>query len=161
MDKTNAILEQVRELFDSQNLGVLATHRDGQPYTSLVAFYANRNLKYLYLVTPNTTRKYENLKSDPRVSIMVNSSINQETDFHQALAVTVLGEAAEITGSQKAEVLSHYLAKHPYLEDFAHAPTCALIGISVKSYFLVQNFQNVMELHLTDEMDHFHTGTRA
>ena len=62
MDKTQAIQQRLRELFESQNLGVLATHRSGQPYASLVAFYATDDLKHLFFVTPKTTRKFKNLK---------------------------------------------------------------------------------------------------
>jgi hypothetical protein len=45
MDKTQAIQQRLRELFESQNLGILATHRSGQPYACLVAFYATNELK--------------------------------------------------------------------------------------------------------------------
>jgi nitroimidazol reductase NimA-like FMN-containing flavoprotein (pyridoxamine 5'-phosphate oxidase superfamily) len=136
------------KLFGSQNLAALSTHHDGQPYTSLVAFYAADDLKHIYFVTPKTTRKFANLTADRRVAIMVNSSSNQASDFHQAISVTAVGSAEEVGGSEKKAILKHYLAKHPYLEDFVRAPTCALVGISVKTYYMVKNFQNVTELHL-------------
>jgi nitroimidazol reductase NimA-like FMN-containing flavoprotein (pyridoxamine 5'-phosphate oxidase superfamily) len=133
---------------DSQNLAVLATHRSGQPYTSLVAFYATEDLRNLFFVTPKTTRKFENIKADPRVSILVNSSTNQTVDFHRAVSVTVVGEASEIVGSERQPILERYLKKHPHLEDFVRSPSCAVVRVSAKSYFMVQNFQNVMELHI-------------
>jgi len=148
MDKTQALHQQLRSLFESQNLAVLATHRSGQPYTSLVAFYATEDLKNLFFVTPKTTRKFENLKADSRVSILVNSSTNQVGDFHRAVSVTVIGEATEIVGSERQPILERYLKKHPHLEDFVRSPSCALVRVSAKSYFMVQKFQNVMELHL-------------
>ena len=70
------------------------------------------------------------------------------SDFHQALAATVVGSAGEITGPEKEAVLQRYLQKHPYLEDFARSPTSALVKVSARAYILVKNFQNVMELHL-------------
>jgi nitroimidazol reductase NimA-like FMN-containing flavoprotein (pyridoxamine 5'-phosphate oxidase superfamily) len=105
-------------------------------------------LKHLFFVTPKTTRKFENLKADSRVSILVNSSTNQAVDFHRAVSVTVVGEATEIVGSERQPILEQYLEKHPHLEDFVRSPSCALVRVLAKSYFMVQNFQNVMELHL-------------
>lgn len=148
MDKTQTMHKRISELLASQNLGVLATHRSGQPYASLVAFYATEDLKHFFFVTPKTTRKFSNLKADARVAILINSSTNQSVDFHQAISVTVVGHAAEIVGSERQPILEQYLKKHPHLEDFVRSPSCALIRVSAKSYFMVQNFQNVMELHL-------------
>ena len=148
VDKTQDIHQQVRELFESQKLAVLATHRSGQPYASLVAFYATEDLKYIFFVTPKTTRKFENLKADSRVAILINNSSNQVVDFHRAVSVTIVGEASEVVGSERQSVLEQYLTKHPHLEDFVRSPSCALVKVSAKSYFMVQNFQNVTELHL-------------
>jgi len=140
--------KRLAELFRSQNLATLATHNDGQPYASLVAFYAADDLKHIYFVTPKTTRKFANLNADSRVAVMVNSSTNQASDFHRAISVTAVGSAEEIEGSETEPVLKRYLVKHPHLEEFVRSPTCALVRISVKTYYLVKNFQNVMELHL-------------
>ena len=140
--------KRLAELFRSQNLATLATHNDGQPYASLVAFYAADDLKHIYFVTPKTTRKFANLNADSRVAVMVNSSTNQASDFHRAISVTAVGSAEEVEGSEKEPILNRYLVKHPHLEEFVRSPTCALVRISVKTYYLVKNFQNVMELHL-------------
>ena len=83
------------------------------------------------------------------MALLINSSTNQATDFHQAIAVTAVGEAEEITGADREQVLSLYLAKHPYLEEFAQSPTCALMRVTARSYYLVKNFQKVLEFHLT------------
>ena len=148
MDTNAQIRKRLGELFRTQNLAALSTQHAGQPYGSLVAFYAADNLKHIYFVTPKTTRKYANLTGDSRVAIMVNSSTNQVTDFHRAVAVTAVGKAEEIVGADKEMILSQYIVKHHHLEDFARSPTCALIRVAVNSYYMVTNFQNVMELHL-------------
>lgn len=150
MDNTDEIRESLKALFSSQNLAVLATHQDGQPYASLVAFVASDDLRYLYFVTPKSTRKFANLTADPRVALLVNSSLNQTADFHRAIAVTVVGTAREIKGADREKRLDAYLAKHPHLEDFAKSPSCAPIEVRVKSYHMVKNFQHVMELHISE-----------
>jgi nitroimidazol reductase NimA-like FMN-containing flavoprotein (pyridoxamine 5'-phosphate oxidase superfamily) len=148
METNTQFRKRLGELFRSQNLAALSTHHAGQPYASLVAFYAADDLKHIYFVTPKTTRKYANLTADNRVAVMVNSSSNQVSDFHQAISVTAVGKAKEVAGADKQPILGRYLAKHPHLEDFVRSPTCALVRVSVDSYYLVKNFQNVMELHL-------------
>ena len=148
MEKEEKVRKRLTELFDSQNLAVLSTHNEGQPYASLVAFYADEDLKRLFFVTPKTTRKFAYLSADGRVAMMVNDSMNKTADFHRAIAVTAVGTAGEITGSEKERVLSYYLAKHPHLEEFAAAPTCALVGVSINRYYMVKNFQNVTELKI-------------
>jgi nitroimidazol reductase NimA-like FMN-containing flavoprotein (pyridoxamine 5'-phosphate oxidase superfamily) len=142
------IRQMLSELLSSQRLAVLSTQTGGQPYASLVAFAVADDLRALYFVTPRTTRKFHYLQDDDRVALLITSSANQESDFHQALAVTVLGSAGEIFGPEKEAARNRYLEKHPYLGDFARSPTCALVKVSARSYILVRNFQHVMELHL-------------
>ncbi len=148
MEKNKQFRKRLGELFRSQNLAALSTHHAGQPYASLVAFYAADDFKHIYFVTPKTTRKFANLTADNRVAVMVNSSTNQISDFHQAISVTAVGQAKEVAGADKELILGQYLAKHPHLEDFVRSPTSALVRVVVESYYMVNNFQNVMELHL-------------
>jgi nitroimidazol reductase NimA-like FMN-containing flavoprotein (pyridoxamine 5'-phosphate oxidase superfamily) len=143
-------LEQlIRELFESQQLGVLGTQNQGQPYANLIAFVASDDLKSLYFVTARATRKYANIEADARVTVLIDSRSNQESDFSQATAVTATGTAKEVAGSRRNEVLAVYLAKHPMLEEFVRSPTCALLSVEVQTYYLVRRFQNVMELHVS------------
>ena len=138
----------LKALFSSQRLAVLSTHRDGQPYASLVAFTASGDLRQIYFATPNTTRKYANLMADSRVAFLVDSRLNEESDIHAAMAVTAMGSAREIDKTTNDRFLAQYLDKHPYLESFIKSPTCSWICTDIASYYLVRRFQNVMELHL-------------
>ncbi len=139
----------LKELFQNQQLAVLATREaDGQPYTSLMAFAAIDDLRQILLVTSRSTRKYANLSAEPRVSLLIDSRSHRSADIHEAVAVTVLGEAEEVTGAEQDRLLAHYLAKHPHLEDFARSPSCALLCVRVESYYLVSRFQEVVEFHV-------------
>ncbi len=148
MEKPEQIQRNLKELFEFQSLAVIATHNEGQPYTSLVAFVATDDLKHIFFVTPKATRKFTNLKNDSRVAVLINSSQNQASDFHKAVSVTIVGDAQEVSGSERVKILKLYLEKHPYLEEFARSPSCALVQVSAKSFYMVKNFQNVMEMHI-------------
>jgi nitroimidazol reductase NimA-like FMN-containing flavoprotein (pyridoxamine 5'-phosphate oxidase superfamily) len=145
---------KVETLLTGQGLGVLATaDPDGHPYASLIAFAANAERTEIYFVTPKATRKSANLAHDQRVALLVNNSINQPVDFHEAVAATILGKARLLEGDQREGVLSIYLAKHPYLKQFATSPSCALFAIEVTGVTMVQKFQSVSELSVDDAMD--------
>ncbi|NDY72558.1 pyridoxamine 5'-phosphate oxidase family protein [Desulfobacter hydrogenophilus] len=145
-DDRQQVLKNIAGLFESQNLAVLSTQKDNQPYSNLVAFASSSDLKYFYFLTPNTTRKYEHLTANPKVSILVHDSQNKADDFYNAVSVTGTGVSEEIDKSMAQKALDLYLKKHPDLKDFSRAPTTAFIRISIKRYFMVNRFQNVVDV---------------
>jgi len=138
----------VRNLFATQKLAVLATQNNGQPYASLVAFVGRDDLKEILFATPKTTRKFANLKADSRVAVLINSSENRPSDFHRAVSVTATGTAEEVPVDERNHFLKGYLDRHPHLTDFIHAPSTACVRVTVNCYYMVQNFQKVIELHI-------------
>jgi nitroimidazol reductase NimA-like FMN-containing flavoprotein (pyridoxamine 5'-phosphate oxidase superfamily) len=140
--------ERLGALFGYQRLAVLSSHRDGQPYSNLVAFVATPDLRGLVFATTRATRKFENLTVDPRVSMLIDNRSNQVSDFREAMAVTAVGRVKELSGNQKSRILALYLDKHPYLKEFVESPTCALLQVEVITYILVERFQKVLEWHL-------------
>ncbi|MEA3375189.1 MAG: pyridoxamine 5'-phosphate oxidase family protein [Chloroflexota bacterium] len=139
----------LRELFATQRLAVLATREEGgHPYANLMAFAAGDDLKTLLLVTGRATRKYANLKAESRVALLIDNRSHQASDIHDAVAVTVLGDAEEVSGVQRDRLLSAYVDRHPHLDEFASSPSCGLFRVDVRSYYLVRRFQEVTELHV-------------
>lgn len=141
--------ERVRELFERQRLAVLATHAEGQPHGSLMAFAFSDDLSRLYFVTPRATRKFSNLEHDERAAAVIDNRLNEDDDFREAMAVTASGRAREIENDERREGLAIYLARFPYLKDFAASPSCAFLEMRVEHYSVVWRFQNVEEIHLT------------
>jgi nitroimidazol reductase NimA-like FMN-containing flavoprotein (pyridoxamine 5'-phosphate oxidase superfamily) len=139
--------EIIQDLLGSQRLAVLSTQMFGRPYSNLIAFAATPDLEEILFATTRATRKFANLMAEPRVSLLVDNRSNQETDFGEASAVTVQGSAAEVLGPDREKYLRLYLKKHPYLEEFVTAPTCALIRVKVEKFILVTRFQEVREIY--------------
>jgi len=140
--------EFLKRLFSSQRLAVLATQSKEQPYGNLVAFVATNDLKHILFATTRATRKYANISENPRVAMVMDNRSNQEADFHEAAAVTATGVVKEVKGSEKETLLRLYLSRHPYLKDFVSSPTCALLKMDVETYYVVRQFQEVVELHI-------------
>jgi uncharacterized protein YhbP (UPF0306 family) len=144
-DPEPVLRERLADLFRTQQLAVLATQRDGQPYTNLVAFTATPDLGGLVFATARSTRKFENLAADSRASLLIDNRSNQVADFREAVAVTAVGRAVELTGDRRAVLQQLYLAKHPHLQEFVEAPTCALLLLEVDVYIAVERFQKVLQ----------------
>jgi nitroimidazol reductase NimA-like FMN-containing flavoprotein (pyridoxamine 5'-phosphate oxidase superfamily) len=148
LNDLNAYKKDLKSLFASQHTCVLATQKDGQPYTSLVAFSSSEDLKDLFFATMRTTRKFANLSPDSRVAMLIDNRSNLPSDFQWATGVTVTGRAEELANPDRQMALTAYLVKHPHLEDFVSSPSCAFLRIRVETYYVVTRFQNVVEIHV-------------
>ena len=149
MPELTPIPDQLRELFASQRLAVLATDHDGQPYVSLVAFAVSDDLRELLFATNRDTRKFANLKANNSVSLLIDNRSNQVADFSRTIAVTLLGVGEELTEADRPVGEALYLAKHPHLQEFVTSPGCALVRVQLKSCYLVSRFQDVVEHHFS------------
>jgi hypothetical protein len=113
-----------------------------------VAFWGDPSLRRLVFATPRTTRKFANLREDPRVALLVNSSENAASDFHQAASATVTGTAAPAPEGERPCLAAALLDRHPYLKAFLSAPTTAVVSVAVRKIVLVHHFQTVEELDI-------------
>ena len=86
--------------------------------------------------------------ADSRVAVLVDNRRNDPADFIEAAALTALGKAWELQGVERQQFVKVYLGKHPYLEEFAASPTCALLRIKVDKYIVVTRFQEVREIQI-------------
>lgn len=149
------IQKKIASLLSSQQLAVFSTQRDGQPYSSLMAFAFTPNLANIVVATGKSTRKHQNLMHESRVSLLIDNRSNSENDFHAAMAVTVIGKAQLVEQSERPGYEEIYLQRHPYLEKFLASPTTAFVNIAVSHYVLVSRFQDVLEYRIGNENDLF------
>ncbi|QPM67609.1 pyridoxamine 5'-phosphate oxidase family protein [Atribacter laminatus] len=147
--ENSSVISVVQKLMQTQNLAVLGTSNGDTPHCSIVNFSATDDLHSIVFATYRDTRKYANLKNNRRVSLLVDNRSNQENDHHQAVAITVFGNARELAFEEKAPFLLHHLIKHPSLVEFTDSPNCALILVEVEKYYVVQQFKIVTELYPT------------
>jgi nitroimidazol reductase NimA-like FMN-containing flavoprotein (pyridoxamine 5'-phosphate oxidase superfamily) len=146
IDHQEEPIDTVRQLLTSQQVAVLSTHNQGQPYGTLVGFSVSPNLKSIFFATTRTTRKFANIVADDRVAMTFDDRTRGPADFYEAVGVTACGRAAEVSKSQRSTNLRRFLAKHPHLKDFVMSPNCAFLRVRVDRYVIVQRFQDVIEL---------------
>lgn len=149
-DTDESARRRIQDLFNRQPLAVLSTQDDGRPYASLVAFMAAADLTALFFPTDRSTRKFNNLATNPWVAMLIDSRTNHPDDFEEAIAVTATGTAEEVPEPERGAAVSAFLNKHPHLTEFVTAPSSALVRVRVDYYYLVSRFQNVVAVRITD-----------
>jgi heme iron utilization protein len=146
--KTLQLDEKTRQTLIYQKLAVLSTQDEGFPYLNLVAFATSPDFRHLLFVTDKNTRKYRNLSKNRQVSLLIDNRANNVDDFKDALAITLMGEARDIS-DQPSQWLSIYLKKHPNLNDFVKADGKAMILVSISDYILAA-FTGTRSIHLKE-----------
>lgn len=146
MEELKKVRVILAELLRTQKLAVLSTvSSDGSAYSNLVSFAAPQAERLLF-ATARATRKYANLKQNAQVAILIDNRRNDEADFHEAIAATALGRAVELADGERTAGLVTFLAKFPFLAEFAHSPSCTLFRVDVERFIVVTKFQNVIEV---------------
>ncbi len=138
----------VRDVVDSQYFAVLNSVGEGRPYSNLVAFAITDDWKSLVFVTDRNTHKYENIKENNRVALLIDNRNNQPSDVTEAIAITVLGAAREAsdTGSDLQAI---FLDRHPHLRPFVTLPGTALIHVTVHEY-IIAGFEKTEHIILSE-----------
>ena len=134
--------KKVSELLSNQRLAVLSSNMNDQPYPSLIAFAHTDDLQNLFFATLRNSKKYENIKNNPKVSMLIDNRGNSPSDISDAIAVSAFGKVSE-TDIKDKHCIALYLDKHPYLKEFLDLPDCALLKIKVERLNVISHFQNL------------------
>lgn len=152
MNKADRVRKVIRDVTAGELFGVLATERNGAPYTTLVAFVLQDDLKKLFFATPRDTKKFKHLTVNERISFLVHNSTNSPEDIGSAISITITGRASEHSKESSQEPVASYLGKHPQMKEFLHSPNTAFISVDIERYDMVERFQNVTVLKVKEQV---------
>ena len=141
---------ELRKLFNFQHLAALATLGDDGPYINLVAFAATNDLKYLLFSTSRSTKKYANISKNPNVTMLIDNRKNDESDFYDTIAVTVMGQVNQVNESEIDKLTNIFISKHPILSDFLKSQNNVFLKIEVEKYIIVSKFGQIDELNMEE-----------
>ena len=142
---------RIKLVLASQLYGVLSTQgEDGLPHASIIAFASADDLCSIVFATPKNTRKHRNMLARAGVAFFIDDRRENREELMQVVGIEATGQAAEMTGDQRQTYRSILLAKHPQMAGFVDSPSSALIRIAVKAYDMVDHFQHVLILPVTD-----------
>ncbi|MBN1367126.1 MAG: pyridoxamine 5'-phosphate oxidase family protein [Dehalococcoidales bacterium] len=136
----------IKKVMEKQYFAVLASVGQGQPYSNLVAYTFTEDLKTIWFITSRNTRKYDNIKANKQVSLLIDNRRNQPEDLSGAVAITAIGTVHEETTSTN-QAKSIFLARHPYLKEFINQPGTAIIAVGISEY-IVASFSQTQRLKI-------------
>jgi thioredoxin-dependent peroxiredoxin len=144
--KFPVLTKSLSKILNDQKYGVLATQKDGEPYGNLVAFAATPDFQMILFITSKNTRKFQNIKSNPKIALLIDNRSNQIKDLQNATAITIIGESKEASAKDKSALKKLYLTKHPNLKEFVSAKDTAIVQMIVSKYIIVSGLDNIVEM---------------
>lgn len=153
MKSLNEIKSLIDNICRTQFFGVLATSLEDKPYTTLVAFALEEDLKRLFFATPRDTKKYTHLTANSSASFLIHNSSNVPEDITNAVGITISGRAIELSKETASLCVDHYLSKHPQMRDFTLSENTAFVSLEIERFDIVERFQNVtvIDMKLQEE----------
>ncbi|MDD3875968.1 MAG: pyridoxamine 5'-phosphate oxidase family protein [Bacteroidales bacterium] len=142
------IKKYIEDVFQTNNLAVLATEGNGQPHASLVAVTPIDGFVHLFFATYRSTRKYNNLISNEKVAILFEKRYINNLNQHEITALTAFGVAKEVDKDVYDMAIKAHLTKHPEQDEFLLSEDCAVFLVYVNAYQLVLGINDVKWWHI-------------
>jgi nitroimidazol reductase NimA-like FMN-containing flavoprotein (pyridoxamine 5'-phosphate oxidase superfamily) len=137
------IEDTILRVLERNRLAVLATQRNGQPHASLMAFTPLEGVRFLAFATYRDTLKYESIRQDRRVAILVEDRQSSVRRSGKRLVLTALGEAIETSEEERLTHIATHLSRHPGLRRFLSSPACEFMRVAVRAYQVVSGIDDV------------------
>lgn len=130
---------EIKKLIQSSKICVLATVSGIDPHCSLMSYATDDDCREIYMVTQKNTKKYNNLKDNPSVSLLIDSREMDRTDRRgRAKALTVTGIVQRaVDQNAKDAIKARLLNRHPHLKDFADHPEAEMLVVKIKAFQLL------------------------
>jgi len=138
-----------RRLFIQNREGALATlDENGQPLTTLVTYAVSEKSEPLFLLS-QLARHTQNLKSDPRGSLLIAEAIDtgSDADMQARARASLNGTIAPLTDPAAiADARRRFLARHPAAETYVDFADFKFFVMKVADIHLVQGFGRIKNL---------------
>lgn len=144
-DKVREV-DAVRDLLETQGRGVLATAGEGGSHASLMMFAAQEGGRGLIFATMRATRKFENLRQDPRAAILIDNRTEVGGESGKIMTVTARGEVRECDEAERPGLAASLVERHPSLGEFVREEGCAVMVLEVDHYRVVGRFRTGEDL---------------
>ena len=145
------MLEEMKALAREKDICVLATITDGKPYCSLMAYVTNKACTEMYMVTHSQTQKYQNLVTNPAVSLLIDTRDTAPRSAAQAM--TVEGVFGKIKDPVKVnKVRQKLLSTHPHLKEFMGHPNAEVFQIRIKSFLMLNGLTEASFEEVSDSV---------
>ncbi len=147
------MLETIKKIILNNDLAVLATCADNQPRCSLMAYVPGEDCRILYMLTQRDSLKFRNISANSRVSLMVDTRIDNPGSRQSINALTITGECRPSPGSAQNRLKELLLQKHPQLKTLAAKQDAIVMEITPESFLLLDGVNDAffVELYRPDQ----------
>jgi nitroimidazol reductase NimA-like FMN-containing flavoprotein (pyridoxamine 5'-phosphate oxidase superfamily) len=131
--------DRVKAFLKGKDMCVLATTHEGRPHCSLMAYFADQEAEWIYMVTHRSTTKYKNLLSNEQVSLLVdNRCEGSPSERSKIQALTVHGTFNLVEDEERrTQILEQFLTRHPHMKEFLDHPEVEIISVRAQSFLFL------------------------
>ncbi len=134
------MIEKMKSLIREKDTCVLATVAGDEPHCSLMSYVADDDGLSLYMLSRRGTRKHGNLKSNERVSLLIDTREDAAgRDRGNVRALTVRGVFRSIDDdARRGAIREKLLDRHPPLRELAGHPDVDVFEVRAVSFELLE-----------------------
>jgi len=141
---------EIQAVLDASRFAVLATQKEGQPHTSLVATTPIDGVRTLLFATYRSTRKYRNLSLNGHVSLFFGDRAAEPFGVHCHPVLTAHGLASMASDDERGGLASAHLERHPGLRKLLASTDSVLFRVRVAAYQLTHSIDDVRWFTVSD-----------
>jgi nitroimidazol reductase NimA-like FMN-containing flavoprotein (pyridoxamine 5'-phosphate oxidase superfamily) len=135
------MMNKMKSLLKRKSSCVLATTDGSTPHCSLMAYIISTDSDRLYMVTPQNTKKFQNITRYSRVSLLIDTRGEQKRSHTQALTITgtcqILKDVNEISKVRKV-----FKQHHPHLHGLIQKGEVAFLCVKFDSFLFLDGPEN-------------------
>lgn len=133
----------ISRILDQQIQVVLATLDNSQPCQHLMAYGFNEDMAMIYLASYSDTRKVNNMRSTPLVSLLWDNRTGHISDHNVGCCLTAQGKAKELLKNEATVARLCLQARSPNTQAMLENKRVVFFSISVDLYVLSQGSDEV------------------
>ena len=132
------MFDKVEKILQENTLCVLCTDGEGIPHCSLMTYMPSDNLKILYMISIQESKKYKNLSSNPDVSVLIDTRqrISYQED-KKIISVTFEGVYEPIEQKEIEQIKARFGKEHPELDEILKSQNVVIFSIKLNSFLLL------------------------
>ena len=136
---------EIADLLGQQAQCVLATMDDTGPCQHVMAYAYSEDLFTIYLATYMDTRKFRNMLSNPKVSMIWDNRKGGIQDHVDGYSLTVTGIAELLEGRAQDKPRAAILSRNLTLDKLLSQEKCRLFSVVLEEYTLTRGYDHVFK----------------
>ncbi len=140
------MLKQMTAMVLENDICVLATAGGSRPHCSLMAYVPDETGERLFMATSGGSRKFENLRKNPHVSLLIDTRTKDPREKTRALTVSGTCKTVDDRNESKAAA-ARLKSAHPHVAGLLADPDVKILCVKAASFLLLHG---VSEAHFLE-----------